>query len=53
MFSRAKSVVGRAVMLVGTSNRLRPYFPLMIRIIVVGVFIVVNTCVSAICSVAV
>ena len=34
MFSRAKSVVGRAVILVGTLKRRRPYFPLIIRIMV-------------------
>lgn len=32
MFSRAKSVVGRAVMFVGTLNRLRPYLPRIILI---------------------
>ncbi len=32
MFSRAKSVVGRAVIFVGTSKRRRPYFPRIIRI---------------------
>lgn len=32
-FSRAKSVVGRAVMLRGTSNRRLPYFPLIILIL--------------------
>ena len=32
MFSRAKSVVGRAVMLRGTSKRRRPYFPRIILI---------------------
>lgn len=31
-FSRAKSVVGRAEMFVGTSKRRRPYFPEIIRI---------------------
>lgn len=33
MFSRAKSVVGRAVIFFGTSNRRRPYFPLIILIL--------------------
>ena len=34
IFSRAKSVVGLAVMLVGTEKRRRPYFPRIIRIVV-------------------
>ena len=34
MFSRAKSVVGRAFIFVGTSKRLRPYLPLIIRILI-------------------
>lgn len=34
MFSRAKSVVGLADMFEGTSKRRRPYFPLIIRIVV-------------------
>lgn len=33
MFSRAKSVVGRAVIDDGTSNRRRPYLPLIILIV--------------------
>ncbi len=35
IFSRAKSVVGRAVMFAGTSKRRRPNFPLIIRIKVI------------------
>ena len=33
IFSRAKSVVGLAVIFFGTSKRRRPYFPLIIRIV--------------------
>ena len=38
-FSRAMSVVGRAVMLVGTSKRRLPYFPLMILIVRLSFFV--------------